>query len=646
MRLLNRSEFLILSLLVPFLIGGCFGSAGRGRSLATDERTVRSENGIRTNRPEAVPPATEVNTLNANSMPEPEFVVSSFTELRHRLAEAEALYSTGAMANRDGRWQDAVVAFEQATAILAELDVEAAVESDEERAPDSMTQIEEDLGRLLREIADEYRQTLTAIGELDSDASLLAFLLRYESLESLRQPEFDSNMLLEHRAQERAGQVSYDFPLEMNDQVTRCIVYFQTVGREPFERFLARSGRYLPMMKEIVASYGLPSDIAYLPMIESGFNNKAYSYAHASGPWQFIASTGRRYGLHRTHWVDERRDFEKSTHAACQYLRDLYTMFDSWNLALAAYNGGEGRVGRQIKRQGTKDFWKLNLHSQTRNYVPLFMAALMIAKDQRSFGFDVEPEPPIEYDWVATNKSVELKDVARAIACSPDALVELNPELRQGVTPPDVRPYRLRVPRGRGDVFSHVYHNIPESQRTQYAWHTVKRGETLGQIASRYGTTVNDIAKHNRLKSTNMLRVGQSLEIPVPGGQLVDLEPTPAPTRSGGGSGSKSAAGGKYTIKDGDTLWDLAKKFGTTTSAIRRANKMGAHDKLYAGQTLTIPGGESSSGGGFWYTIKRGDTLSRIAARYGINLNSLKASNRSIDPDRLIVGQRILIPSL
>lgn len=567
---------------------------------------------------------------------------------REHLAEAQALFATGVAANRDARWYDAQVAFEQATSIIADLDATSgAGESDTDPAVSEA--INDELELLLQDIAGEYRKTLSAIGDLDSDASLLAFLLRYESLESVKgEIQYDSTALVETDEQEQSGQVEYNFPIEMNEQVSNCVVYFQTVGRDPFETYLRRSGKYLPMMKEIVASYGLPTDIAYLPLIESGFNPRAYSYAHASGPWQFISSTGRKYGLDRTMWIDERRDFEKSTHAACRYLKDLYEMFDSWTLAFAAYNGGEGRVARQIKRQNTRDFWKLRLHSQTRNYVPLFMAGLLIAKDPEAFGFQVELDPPLEWDWVATNKPIELADVARAIGCDKKELADLNPELRRDVTPPDIKPYRLRVPKGKGDVFASVYHSLPESERTNFVIHTVRRGQTLSGIARRYGISASEIAAHNKLRSKNFLRVGQRLEIPVPSAALADYsEPSRTSSSRSSSSSTSSSSGNNYRVKRGDTLWELAKKFGTTTSAIRRANKMGAHDKLIAGRTITIPGrNNSSSGGSFWYTIRRGDTFSRIAARYGIDLNSLKASNKSVNPDRIYVGQRILIPAL
>ena len=590
---------------------------------------------------------SESNTLPDNSIGDSLALsqeLGTQEKIRQRLAEAQALFANGFTANVDGRWYDAQVAFEQATNLLAEADLQP-YDSLATGSEDPVgAEVREEFSTLLREIAHEYRKTLVAIGDLDSDASLLAFLLRYESLEKGTDSQADTAVTIIVEEDEGSGEVEYDFPVELNDQVTNCIVYFQTVAREPFETFLRRAGMYLPMMKEIVTSYGLPSDLAYLPLIESGFNSKAYSYAHASGPWQFIASTGRKYGLTRNTWYDERRDFEKSTHAACQYLKDLYGMFNSWTLALAAYNGGEGRVGRQIKRQSTTDFWKLKLHKQTRNYVPLFMGALMIAKDPEAFGFHVEPDPPLDYDWVATNKPLELKDIAKALGCSLQHLTDLNPELRRNVTPPDVKPYRLRIPKGSGELFSHIYHNIPESERTQWAEHKVRRGETLGGIGKKYGIAAEDIARHNKLKSTNMLRVGQTLEIPVPMAAVADdVSESPQPSKKA----TASAKGSKYTVRRGDTLWDLAKKFGTTTSSIRRINGMGAHDALMAGQTITVPGGESGrDAGSFYYTIRNGDTMSTIASKFGVGLKQLMASNRAINPNRITAGQRILIPGL
>lgn len=556
---------------------------------------------------------------------------TSTADLRRTLSEAEALYSTGVAANLDQRWSDAQVAFERAIRLIGDVDLDNAAN------PANGDKIE----HLLDEIAVDYQQTLVALGQLDADASSAAVLLRFKGVDSTGHGS-DAAPQAAEPAQENPKE-SFDFPVETNREVQNCIVFYQTVAREPFERFLHRAGRYLPMMKKIVASYGIPSDLAYLPFVESGFNNNAYSYAHAAGAWQFIASTGHRYGLDRNAWVDERRDFEKSTHAACCYLRDLYRMFGSWQLALAAYNGGEGRVSRQIDRQRTHDFWKLRLKEQTRDYVPLYIAALMIAKDPKAYGFDVETDPPLEFDWVATNKPLDLKDVAQFLGCTQGALEDLNPELRRDVTPPNVAPYRLRVPKGTAAQFAVVYRDLPSSTKTAWAEHTVRRGETVASVAKRYGVTVTEVIEANNLPDDRRLKVGQTLLVPTPTARVGER-----PELSRSKKDSPPSAGQTYTVREGETLWELAKRFGTTSAEIRTANQMQAHDRLAIGQKLIIPGrGVASTDhhGGFWYTVRRGDTILRIAARYGLSIAQVLASNSLTDPDQLHVGQRLHIPT-
>jgi len=603
-------------------LGGCFGAAhnvNRGDLYEPSPVGSNFEDEPFTESSEAVSDSAALTSADGQT------AVANPEEV---LAEAEALYSTGVAANLDQRWQDAQVAFERAVSILGDIDLGAL----------SNTESASKIDKLLSEIAADYQKTLKAVGELDENATSSAVMLRFESADSTLKQAPSAAAVEE-------PPVQYDVPIELNDKVRNCILFYQTVAREPFERFLGRAGRYLPMMKEIFASYGLPGDLAYLPFVESGFNNNAYSYAHASGPWQFIASTGRRYGLTRNVWRDERRDFEKSTHAACRYLADLYGMFSDWSLALAAYNGGEGRVARQIKRQHTNDFWKLKLRDQTRNYVPLFMAALMIAKDPEGYGFYIEPDPPLEFDWVATNKPLELKDVAAALGTSEPVLIDLNPELRRGVTPPDITPYRVRVPKGTAEQFAAIYRMLPASSQTQLVEHTVRRGETLGAIARRYGVATSEILALNQLSPKKRLKVGQVLTIPAPG-QLAQRDvpdPSPAPKAAPARGGDN-----QYVVREGDTLWELAKKFGTTTSAIRAANRMGAHDKLSIGQVLVLPDGIGSSSkhqGGFWYTVRQGDTVLRIAARFGLSIAQLLAHNSLGNPDQIRVGQRIHIPA-
>lgn len=560
-------------------------------------------------------------------------------DLRTVLAEAEALYATGVMANIDVRWTDAQVAFEQALTLLSDIDVASSEDVDSA----------DKIDRLLEDIARDYRQTLLALGELPEDASTSAILLR---LGQGPDPGQESSEPVAGAAELQADGVTFDYPIEPeHPRVQKCIRFWQTTAREPMERFLRRSGRYVPMMVDIVKSYGIPSDIVYLPIVESGFNDKAYSHAHASGPWQFIPSTGKQYGLQRTHWIDERRDFEKSTHAACQYLKYLHGLFDSWNLALASYNGGEGRVGRQIKRQKTKDFWKLDLRQETENYVPLYHAALMIAKDPAAYGFNVELDQPMEFDWAATNKPIELKDVAKALGTTTEEIEALNPELRRGVTPPDESPYRLRIPKGTENLFTAIYRELPRSTRTEWATHKVRKGETLGGISKKYGVSVADIVAASKLKSKHKLSIGQSLTIPVPMA-AADTQAEKAPRKSESSLSAKALpkenTGKKHTIKSGDTLWDLAKKYGVTTSEIRQANRMSAHEKLAVGESLVIPEAEkvsSNRSGAFWYTVRKGDTVLRIATKFGISIAQVLSFNALDNPNRIHVGQKIRIPS-
>jgi soluble lytic murein transglycosylase-like protein len=252
--------------------------------------------------------------------------------------------------------------------------------------------------------------------------------------------------------------LKFDVPIAMNKQVRAYLVYFSTERKEVIRRYLARSTRYLPMIREIFQEHGLPEDLAYLAMIESGFNPHAYSHAHACGMWQFIKGTALRYGLVINNYVDERRDPEKSTHAAAKYLLDLYKQFGSWYLAAASYNCGEGRVQRELDQTNHRNFWELSgnerLPTETKNYVPQMIAATIIAKNPEKFGFHKIPYlPPLQYETVKVKEPTSLK--AAAIACNvpPEELELLNPELRKGVTPPDLASYTLRIPKHSRELF-------------------------------------------------------------------------------------------------------------------------------------------------------------------------------------------------
>ncbi len=614
--------WMALSVAILLLCAGCLRSGTRA-DLArenTDETSLDSHNEMA---------ATDSLYTHDDSLARAdtsvEETVEDFeAEIVRLFMEAEQYYALGVEANQVAEWEEAQYNFEKATEILATIDL-ANVETPE---------LSEQFEILLGEIASDYQYTLASMGGLSSESSMAAFLLRFESLENLRDYQ---DTMAEAPEPEEAEEITYDVPIVLNEKVKNCIVYFQTIARKPMEQYLRRSGRYIPMMAEIIDQHGLPADLVYLPLIESGYNPKAYSYAHASGMWQFISSTGRMYGLDRSWWQDERRDFVKSTHAACAYLKKLYGMFDSWELALAAYNGGEGRVGRQIRRQRTDDFWQLRLRKQTRNYVPLYMAAVMIAKEPERFGFtDIEYDPPLVFDVVVTEKPIELKAVAGELNIPYEELKALNPELLRGVTPPGTDKYSLRVPAGLGPKFASVYPDLPESSRAQWTRHRVRRGETISSIASRYGVSQRAVVDANKLRSRHRIYIGQVLTIPVPS--------SAGDYAYSGGRNRTVNEDGKYFVKRGETLWHLSRDFRVSINDLRKANGMRPSDPLIAGRWIKIPGREQPTGAGRWYTIKRGDTISEIAQEFGVKVRDLMAANNLRNPKRIYPGTRLRIP--
>ncbi len=301
--------------------------------------------------------------------------------------------------------------------------------------------------------------------------------------------------------------------------VDRNISLFAERIRERFSVWLLRSGKYLELMKAILKEKNMPEDIAFLPFIESGFNPNAYSVARAVGPWQFIASTGKRYGLKIDWWRDERRDPVKSTHAAANYLKDLYEMFGSWNLAMAAYNAGEGKIFKALNRSKSDDYWDLlstrYIKKETKEYVPRFIAAKLIATDPDNYGFvDQEYHTPFRYDEVVVEKPVDLDVAAGCAGTTPDVIRELNPELRRWSTPPNVSAYTLRIPHGKKDLFTENLGKVPDEERFSIAAYTAKKGDTLKKISGRTGIPVNVILDLNDDKGLKSLKTGEIIYLP------------------------------------------------------------------------------------------------------------------------------------
>ena len=301
--------------------------------------------------------------------------------------------------------------------------------------------------------------------------------------------------------------------------VEKSTVLFAERIRERFAMWLSRSGKYVELMREILKNKNVPEDIVFLSLIESGFNPYAYSVARAAGPWQFISATAKRYGLVIDWWRDERRDPVKSTAAAANYLSDLYEMFGSWNLAMAAYNAGEGRIMKALKRSKSDDYWPLlntrHIKSETKNYVPRFIAASNIASNPEEFGFmNIVYHQPLNYDEVKVSGPLDLEVAAKCADTTVETIKELNPELRRWCTPPHEHAYVLRIPAGTKELFQQNLAAIPENERFSVETYTVKKGDTLQKIAKKTGVTVKAILVLNSMDKARSLKLGTEISLP------------------------------------------------------------------------------------------------------------------------------------
>lgn len=303
------------------------------------------------------------------------------------------------------------------------------------------------------------------------------------------------------------------------DAVKKHVDYFSDRMKERFSLWLSRSGKYLEMMKGILKEQNVPEDIAFLPLIESGFNANAYSPARAVGYWQFIASTAKNYGLEINWWKDERKDPVKSTVAAANYLKDLHQMFGSWNLAMAAYNAGEGKILRALNKSKSDDYWSL-LHTQyirneTKDYVPKFIAASMIANSPENFGFgNLEYHQPLSYDLVTIKTPVDVDIVAECAETSEEIIRELNPELRRWCTPADMPEYTLRIPQGKKESFVANLSQIPEEKRVTVDSYIVRKGDTFERISRKTGIPVQVMLDLNDVEKIIPLKEGTRIDLP------------------------------------------------------------------------------------------------------------------------------------
>lgn len=494
--------------------------------------------------------------------------------------------------------------------------------------------------------------------------------------------DFGSDTSLVRKYREEAmldSTAVFDLPVEINDRVLAQLRMFKERAPSHFQRWLERKGRWEQEFTTKLAARGMPTDLIYLAMIESGFSSRATSPAAAAGIWQFIPSTGRRYGLRVDRFVDERRDPWKATDAALDFLSSLYLRYGDWKLAMAAYNCGEGCIDRAIRRLGRPDYWNLPIPAETRNYVPRIFAAAILGKRPEIHGFQYTPWQPLACDTFTVEGGIPLMKIAEVVGAPAESLAMMNPALIKGMTPPAAEPYLLRLPPGTRQVFDSAYAFLEKSfqapQPTRLA-HRVRRGETLQRIAVKYGVTVASLKSWNRLRGKKV-KAGRTLTIyaddirtaNVPIWQEPPLERRAHITARAG----ITARTPYHRVRRGETLSRIAAKYEVSVADLRSWNDIAGSGKLKAGRTLQVgpsvadptladiprtqvassdPSAPDASATAetsepapvtrISHKVRRGETLQRIARRYDVTVRQLMDWN-DLSSARVKAGTKLKV---
>ena len=446
----------------------------------------------------------------------------------------------------------------------------------------------------------------------------------------------------------RAG---YQFDLDVDQPRLKSQIRWYSTHLSYLDRVSKRGERYLHYIVEELEKEGLPLEIALLPIVESGFDPFGYSHGRASGPWQFIPSTGHMYGLEQTWWIDGRRDIQLSTKAAIAYLKRLNKMFDGdWLHALASYNSGEGTVMRAIRKNKKAgkptDFWSLDLPAETRAYVPKLMALAIIMKNPERYNYEtyfIANQP--YFEEVNIGGQMDLAQAADMAEVSIDEIYLLNPAFNQWATSPD-GPHTLLVPIDSADKFRTKLATLPPKERVTWIRYTVQAGDNLGAVARDHNTTVAVLQDINKI-SSNLIRVGQQLMIPVAGQSAANYTLSSHQRLLAKQSRSPSSSRVKvnYTIESGDSLWSIAKKYNTDTKTLARWNSMGLADPLFPGKKLVVwmkPETSSSKSSirsvvkRVVYTIRSGDSLAVVANKFNVRVSDIRKWNPKVGSQKYV----------
>ncbi|HYM20200.1 MAG TPA: LysM peptidoglycan-binding domain-containing protein [Candidatus Kapabacteria bacterium] len=536
-----------------------------------------------------------------------------------------------------------------------------------------------DFQELTRSVFEDYEKYVAKIDVLPPSSSIFAFRQKFN--QEMAKMDY-KNIPIPNPSDIAHTQV----PLVVNPAVEQSIAYFMSGGGRTFmQRWLGRSGKFFPMMKQIFREVGTPEELIYLSMIESGLNPTVTSRAQAVGLWQFIDGTGALYGLRSNWWFDNKRDPVKETYAAARHLKDLYRAMGDWYLALSCYNCSMTRIKRCMAESQDTTFWGIRdcLPRETQNYVPLYIAATLIAMDPARYGFTgIQYEQPMTFDTVRVHESVDMNALGMAAGVTGFEIKDLNPELLQFSTPPpemcDASGYCLRVPAGTAQNFYKGFALLTNEQKRPWMIHTVERGETLHSIAHTYGLSSEQLASYNNLDASERVRRGTRLRVPMsvmsPGavasGDSSQVDSTKTNTVSKGLTApsvtevkapAPPASEAKkifHRVRKGENLNSIASRYGVRVSDIRNWNNISYHHKLLKGQRLAIyversaparseknVAEKSSRSKKHWtnYTVKRGDTMAKIADDFGVSLASLKKWNAKSVRHGVKSGQHLKI---
>lgn len=567
--------------------------------------------------------------------------------INQSLESARNHYMTALDADTNGDSLKSATEFEFAITILNELGYYPGIEKNQ------------DFNDLSRSIIEDYETYITNIDSLGDQSSIFALREKLNQLlETTETPE-------QYTPREVVKGLSV--PLVINGLVEMNINYLIGKGRHHMERWMERASIYFPIMKKIFAEENVPEELIYLSMIESGLNPRARSWAKAVGIWQFIKGTGKLYGLDGNWWYDERRDVEKSSRAAAQHLRDLYNEFEDWHLALAAYNSGAGNVKRAIRKSGTTVFWFMRKHlpRETRNYVPQYIAAAIVALNHEKYGFSYVPSSAPAYDVVSVNECVDLKVLADCAETTLDTLIDINPELIQKCTPPGYKDYKLKIPYGKSALFFEKYAQVPDNQKRDWSVYIVKKGESLSKIAKHYGISKAILAEANNIRTNKTLKAGRNIIIPVSSKVVSEnisqtfTEPSKQNKKRKSVQRKTDTIGKSrvsYLVKKGDTLGKIAEMFNVRVSDLRIWNDIPYNKHIRANSTIAVYASSAKAENylkdsskseeksiaikeaekskavlkkSSWTThvVKKGETLGRIAQKYSVTVQDIKSWN-------------------